>query len=330
MAYATIGTGPPLILPPATFGHLDLELDNEPTRTFFEALATRLTLVRYDRLGTGMSDRIRGAETMTLGFEVDVLERLVAELGDQRVSLFGVSYGAAVAAGLAARRPDRVKSLLLYGAYADGSSVLSTGLLESMKSLLRADWDLGSRLLATAFLPEADRELSSWFARMQTQSCSGEMAASLLDLSAQTDLRELLGRVTAPTLVLHRDDDPVVPPGFGRDVAALIEGARFQLLEGRWHLPWFGGTAVLAAAAEFLGFPAPAPQAHPDAAAATLTARERDVLRLVAEGHNDSSIAQVLTLSAHTVHRHVANIRIRLGQPSRAAAAAHAARLGLI
>jgi pimeloyl-ACP methyl ester carboxylesterase/DNA-binding CsgD family transcriptional regulator len=325
-----------LIFPPAPFGHLDLELDSEPIRTFFETLATSFTVVRYDRLGTGLSDRTRPSETMTLEFEVDVLEALVAELGDKRISLFGVAYGAAVAAGLAARRPDRVKRLLLYGAYADGGGVLPAPLLESMNSLLRADWDLGSRVLATAFLPEADRKLSYSFARLQAQSCRGDMAASLLELSARTDVRDMLGQVTAPTLVVHREQDPVVPVASGRDVAALVPGARFQLLEGRWHLPWFGDTsAVLRAVAEFLGFPALAPspavrEALPEGAATALTPRERDVLSLVAEGYNDASIARALVLSAHTVHRHVANIRTRLGQPSRAAAAAHATRLGLI
>ena len=327
-----MGTGPALVVPPATFGHLDLELDSEPIRAFYEALATSFTVVRYDRVGTGMSDRVRGAGTMTLEFEVDVLDGLAAELGDRRVTLFGVFHGAAVAAGFAARRPDRVKRLLLYGAFADGASVVSAGLLESIKSLLRADWDLGSRVLATAYLPEADRELSNWFARMQAQSCEGEMAASLFEMSVLTDVRGVLGQVAAPTLVVHRDNDPVVPVAVGRDVAALVPGARFQLLAGRWNPPWFGDTAAtLRTAAEFLGFPAPPPPVrHAPAEAATLTARERDVLKLVAEGHNDASIAQVLTLSAHTVHRHVANIRTRLGQPSRAAAAAHATRLGLI
>ena len=124
-----------------------------------------------------------------------------------------------------------------------------------------------------------------------------------------------------------------MPVALGRAVAALVPGAQFELLEGRWHPPWLGDTgAVLRAVGAFLGFapPPPAREAASDAPARNLTARERDVLKLVAEGLNDASIAKRLVLSAHTVHRHVANIRTRLGQPSRAAAAAHATRLGLI
>ena len=333
VAYATMGAGPALIVPPAPFGHLDAELETEPIRAFFETLAARFTLVRYDRLGTGLSDRLRPPEAMTLDFEVDTLEAVVAALGADRVSMFGSSYGAAVAAGFAARRPERVKRLLLYGAYAHGGAVVPPRVLQSMTSLLRADWGLGSQLLALAFLPEADKRLINSFARLQAQACDGEMAASLLELSAQTDVRELLGQVDAPTLVLHRHDDPVVPAGLGREVAAIISGARFEVLEGKWHLPWFGDTAaVLRAAGAFLGFAAPPSERdeRSESQTSALTPRERDVLRLVAEGMNDAKIAQRLVLSAHTVHRHVANIRTRLGQPSRAAAAAHATRLGLI
>jgi DNA-binding NarL/FixJ family response regulator len=61
-----------------------------------------------------------------------------------------------------------------------------------------------------------------------------------------------------------------------------------------------------------------------------LTARQRDVLRLIARGLNNREIAEVLFVSEHTVHRHVANILQRLDLPSRAAAAAYAVSHGLI
>ena len=84
VAYATMGDGPLLLFPPPSFGHLAMELESREMRSFFEALASRYTLVRYDRVGTGLSDRQRGPETLTLEFEVDVLEALVGELGSPR------------------------------------------------------------------------------------------------------------------------------------------------------------------------------------------------------------------------------------------------------
>jgi pimeloyl-ACP methyl ester carboxylesterase/DNA-binding CsgD family transcriptional regulator len=333
VAYASHGEGPPLVFPPGSFGHLALEMEVEPMRAFYDALASSFTLVRYDRPGTGMSDRDRPPETFTLEFEVDVLEALSSVLDLGRFRLFGFSYGAAVAAAFAARRPERIRRLLLYGAFADGSVITSQGVLRSVTDLLRANWQLGSRLLAEAFLPEADRDLAGCYARLRRESATGETAAALLELWARADLRDILGQIAAPTLVLHREDDEVVPMKLGRAVAALVPDARFEALEGRWHQPWMGDVgAVLQSAAQFLGFTPPAPwhrQSDSDSER-VLTAREAEVLRLVAEGLSDSSIAQRLVLSAHTVHRHVANIRTRLGQPSRAAAAAHAIRHGLI
>ncbi len=81
--------------------------------------------------------------------------------------------------------------------------------------------------------------------------------------------------------------------------------------------------------AAFLGVPQPAREALPEGVG-ELSEREREVLRLVAEGLSDPEIAERLVLSPHTVHRHVANIRRKLGLRSRSAAAAVAARAGLI
>jgi DNA-binding CsgD family transcriptional regulator len=222
--------------------------------------------------------------------------------------------------------------LLLYGAYADGGPLRAPEVLGPVTSVLRADWELGSRLLAEALVPDADRELARSYARLRRESTSGETAASLLELWARTDLREILHEITAPTLVLHRREDPVVPIELARKLAVLIPGARFQALEGRCHQPWFGDpAAVLSAAGGFLNFTPPQRASREGGELSPqLTPREREVLALVAEGLDDASIAQHLVLSAHTVHRHMANIRTRLGQPSRAAAVALAARRGLI
>jgi pimeloyl-ACP methyl ester carboxylesterase len=333
IAYATMGKGPPLVFPPPSVGHLDLELESEHVRAFYEALASVFTLVRYDRLGSGLSDRDRPPDTLTVEFEVDVLDALFDELELRRAGLFGFSYGGVVAAAFAARRPERVKRLLLFGAYPHAAPLGTPALLASVTAVLRADWELGSRLLATAFLPDADHERTSEWARLRRESVTGDVAASLLELWARTDLRDVLERVAAPTLVLHRHSDPVVPARLGRALAALIPDARFQALKGRWHQPWFGNAhEVLAVAGRFFGLsPGAFPGAERDRdARPALTPRELEVLRLVAEGLDDESIAQHLVLSVHTIHRHVANIRTRLRQPSRAAAVALASRHGLI
>jgi DNA-binding NarL/FixJ family response regulator len=101
-------------------------------------------------------------------------------------------------------------------------------------------------------------------------------------------------------------------------------------LDGSAHFPWAGDWHSVARALRSpLAGEIPAPAAG-DRPGVRLSEREREVLGLVASGLNDQEIAAQLVLSEHTVHRHVANIRHKLGRSSRTAAAAEAARLGLI
>ena len=122
-------------------------------------------------------------------------------------------------------------------------------------------------------------------------------------------------------------DDHVVPVPSGR----IVNGAGHTYSVS---CPWaLEGSAILGASrcwsAGGPGAESGAPAARSDLPRAALTGREREVLRLVAEGLSDREIAQRLVLSPHTVHRHVANIRTKLGRPSRAAAVAYAARHNL-
>jgi DNA-binding CsgD family transcriptional regulator len=129
-----------------------------------------------------------------------------------------------------------------------------------------------------------------------------------------------------PTLVVHRRRDRVVRLAAGEQLAALAPNAELVVLEGDAHLPWHGDVdSVLEAVAAFLGITAPARREAP-ANVGELSPRERDVLRLVADGLSDAEIAERLVLSPHTVHRHVANIRRKLGLHSRAAARRAASR----
>jgi DNA-binding CsgD family transcriptional regulator len=123
-----------------------------------------------------------------------------------------------------------------------------------------------------------------------------------------------------------------VPFEAGREIATLVPGARFRPLAGAVHPPWRGDTgAVLSAMSDFIRLGLyPIEPFRPEAEGPALSERELEVLRLVADGMSNEEIADQLGLSPHTVHRHVANVRAKLGQPSRGAAAAAAIRAGLI
>ncbi|WP_433784250.1 alpha/beta fold hydrolase [Actinomycetospora sp. CA-101289] len=328
VAWAAVGTGPPLVVGGWWMGHLELNWADPAFRAFFGRLAAGHTVVRYDRPGSGLSP---GAPDHSLDGEVAALADVVAALGEAPVTLLGASSGGPVAAALAARRPDLVERLVLYGTFADGSRLASPAVRDQLVALVGTHWGLGSRVLADLFLPGATPAERDGFARFQRASATAATASAALAAAYAFDVRAELDRVAAPTLVLHRRDDRAVPVALGRDVAATVPDASFVALEGDEHFPWRGDAdAVRRAVLAFLPGSSPAPRREVTPPTSVLSPRELDVLRLVAEGLADREIARRLSLSPHTVHRHLANVRSKLDLPSRAAAAAYAERHHLL
>ncbi|RSM91914.1 helix-turn-helix transcriptional regulator [Kibdelosporangium aridum] len=309
-----MGSGPPLIAGGWWCCDLEQEWQMAAFRKFMSLLAGGVTLIRYGRaIGPSLEDQLA------------TLDAVVTQVGAP-VSLLGASSGGCVSAAYAALYPDRVDRLVLYGAYAYGAEITTPEAQSSIVDILGRHWGVGSRFLADLFLPDSSAEDRTEFIRFQRATMSPAEAATALQAVYKFDVREHLRQIEAPTLVLHRRNDRVVPFRLGRSLASTIPGATLVPLDGVNHMPWAGDSAAIAEHTfRFLGA---APSSTVDTM--SLSTREIDVLRLVAAGMSDQEIAQRLTLSAHTVHRHVANIRTKLGLPSRTAAAAHAARSGLI
>ena len=185
-------------------------------------------------------------------------------------------------------------------------------------------------MLADIFLGDADSVEQERLARYQRAAASPDTAAALLEQVYRNDVRAELERVRAPTLVVHRRADRAIPYRLGRELAAAMPGAGLIPLDGTAHFPWAGDAPSVARALRSALVPESPARFAGEPAAVLLSGREREVLVLVARGLSDREIAEQLVLSQHTVHRHVANIRHKLGHGSRAAAVAEAARLGLI
>ncbi len=331
MAYEMRGEGPPLVAPAWWVSHLEIDWQNSQFRRFWEDVADGYTLIRYDRLGVGMSDRSMRQSDLTIDGEVAMLRALLDALELERVSLIGGSVGSCTAIAFAAAFPERVDRLVLYGSYPDGAAITAPGVSAAILAAVRAHWGLGSRLLSDIFLGPVDSREHERFARLQREAASAETAADLLDLVYRLDVRAHLPHVRSPALVVHRRDDRAVPYRLGREVAAAIPDATFTPLPGTAHFPWHGDVdAVVRACRAWLAPNQPSPPAAPRPEQALLSSREREVIGCVARGLSDREIAELLVLSSHTVHRHVANIRRKLGRTSRTAAVAEAARLGLL
>jgi pimeloyl-ACP methyl ester carboxylesterase/DNA-binding CsgD family transcriptional regulator len=331
VAFELRGEGPPVVVVAWWVSHLALDWADPAPRSFWEAVGRGYTLARYDRLGVGLSDRELGADDLTLESEVAMLGALLDELGWERAVLIGGSSGGCTAIAFAARFPERVERLLLYGTYAEGGSVAPAQVRAAILGAVRSHWGLGSRLLADVFLGNVGPAEHERFARYQRAATSAATAAALLEQVYRTDVRIDLERVQAPTLVVHRRADRAIPYRLGRELAAAIPDASLVPLEGNAHLPWAGDTdSVVRALRAVLDREPTRPVIVEEPAAALLSGREREVLTLVARGLSDREIAEQLMVSPHTVHRHVANIRNKLGRGSRTAAVAEAARLGLL
>jgi pimeloyl-ACP methyl ester carboxylesterase len=299
--------GPPLVLPAWWVSHVRRDMDNPAFSRFFAQLATRFTVVRYDRPGVGLSDRER--TSFTLEDEVANLLAVVDELSFPRVSLLAVSCGAPPAMALAARHPDRLERLMIFGGYTNGFEIAPPAVRAALLALVRACWGIGAKALSDIFTPEASTEEARKFAGDQRHSASADIAARLLQLTFEMDVDDLAGRIQAPTLVLHRREDAAVGYAHGRQIAARIPGARLTLFDGRSHLPWQGDPApVLGAIAGFCGQVLDPP---PTAALPSTTA---------AEFRRDGDVWTV-SFAGQTVHlkhsRGLADLATLLANPGR-------------
>jgi pimeloyl-ACP methyl ester carboxylesterase/DNA-binding CsgD family transcriptional regulator len=328
VAYTTIGHGPALVMPAAWVGHLELGWQDPAVRAFLTALAARRMVVHYDKPGCGLSDPWPARQT--LDSDLEVLQTVVDQLGLDRFDLLGFSVAAPLSVAFAARNPDRVGRLVLYGGYANGGQIAPPPVAAALLDLVRAHWGLGSDVLADIFLPDASAEAKRQFAQLQRSAASAQLAAELLAQCYQTNVEPLLEQVAAPTLVLHRRDDRAIPYRLGRELAAKIPDARLVTLTGRSHLPYVGDTAaVVNAAVAFLGdSPAMARPVADGTPTSLLTTRQLEVAALVAEGLTNRQIAERLGIQERSAEGHLERIRQRLGVSSRAQIAAWWARAG--
>ena len=329
IAYATCGAGPPLIWLAHFIHHLKFDWDSPVWRPWISALAKRHTLIRYDYRGFGLSDRA-GVE-FTFRKLVEDFEAVVSASGVHSFALFAMSGGARVAVPYVVQNPDRVNRLVLYGTSPTGplAATAPPEQVENMQVQLKAT-ELGwpqeipgfGTFLTSLHIPDATAEQARSFNDLLRLTTSATNGVALLQTLVESDMRGLLPQVRCPTLVLHARQSAVLPFDDGRKVAALVPGARFVPLESRNHILLNTEPAWEQFVNEIDEFLSVSPDRSTAFSFDELTARERDVLELVARGSSNIDISVRLKISEKTVRNHVSNIMSKLGAVSRAQAVA--------
>ena len=346
LAYAVCGSGPPLVRALHWGTHLELDWLTPVWRAWLNALSRGNTLIRYDSRGCGLSDR----EVADLSHErhLEDLDAVVQACGLERFALLGMTGGGPSAVTHAVRHPERVTHLVLYGSFLRGriARSITPEQMEETETRLRLielgwgrDDTAYRQVYTTQFIPEATPEQFKTFNELLRRSASPANAHALLRELHKQDITALAPQVRCPTLVLHPRDDANVPFEEGRALAAAIPGARLVSLASRNHLLLEQESAWATLLAELDAFlpraatpAAPGPDAHDGRPHLDgLTAREHQVLDLVAQGLDNQRIADTLHLSEKTVRNNVSTLLSKLGVHTRSAAivAAREAGFGL-
>ena len=220
-------------------------------RRWYERLAEKRKLIRYDVRGAGLSDGDIGAARDTLLLDIDaVVDRLRVE----RFALMGAANLGPVAIAYAARHPERVSHLILWAAYARPSDWSQSSTVRAVRALMDKDWTFYTEAAAHALLGWSEGEPARRYAALIRESITQEGVRRTIAAASKFDVADLLSQVMSPTLVFHRRQLPVLSVEVARGLASRIPDARLVLLEGESPAPYLGDMeVVLAAIDEFLG-----------------------------------------------------------------------------
>lgn len=316
IAYGVTGDGPALVKTGNWLSHLETDLESPLWRHWVIELSRRYRFVRYDSRGSGLSQREIG--------EIDPetwlsdLEAVVEAAGLERFALLGTSGGAGMAIAYAARHPEKVSHLVLFGGTARGAmrrdlTPLQRQTYDLTEKLVALGWDKETPAFRTLYAMQMIRTATPEQHRViaeleRAASSSAETFARVLRLFYDLDVTAEAARVSCPTLVLHCTGDEGFPLACGREMASLIPGARFVPLTSRNHILLENEPAWRTFLDELRAF-LPRQEAG---AFATLTPREREMLDCLARGLSNAQVAAQLGLSEKTVKNRVSGIFAKL------------------
>lgn len=337
IAVASCGAGPVILRAAHWLSHVDYDLKSPIWRPWVRSLSARNRYVRYDPRGCGLSDRY--VADLTLDAWHADLEAVAASIQEPRFVLLGLSQGGSLAVSYALKHPERVSHLVLLNAYGQGGRTRAKSDAERLEAetlvnFIRVGWGRENpafcQFFTNLFLPDGTPEQHRWWGDLERETASAEVAAQLLNEMQGIDVLDQAAQLRIPTLILHCRGDMRVPFEEGRKLAAAIPHARFVPLDSRNHVLLPDEPAWSVFHSELASFLGKTGDSVPTVVAdAGLTLAESEVLKLLAEGLDNRSIADRLGKSEKTVRNQLSIIFAKLGVTSRAQAIVLALERGL-
>jgi pimeloyl-ACP methyl ester carboxylesterase len=266
IAYTVVGDGPiDLIYTAGIWSNLDVMWDEPRWAHYLDRLASFSRLIVFDMRGVGLSDR--GPEPPFLELQMDDVRAVMDAVGSDTAAVFGGVRGGAMTMLFAATYPERVRALILYGALAkttrsnDHPYGKTPEQQQQFFSRFVAEMGTGENLELQGRSAAEDERFKRWWARFERLVATPTAYRELAEVFRDLDIRAVLPSIQAPTLLLHRTGDPIVPVDQGNYLAKAIPNARLVELPGVDHIPFLGDQdALLDEVEEFVTGARPAPQ----------------------------------------------------------------------
>ena len=305
IAYSVQGQGRPLLhLQGAVFGHLQLAWQIPHYHRWFEQLAKRWQLIRFDRRGTGLSDR--GVTGHDLETYVDDMKAVLEAARIDKVALFATRFWGPLGITYAVRHPERVSHLILFGAFARGSDITENPKLAAARSLIDTNWEVFTETLTQVSFNWSSHEDARDIAKLMRAGVTPDEYKTVRQMVTAADVTELLPRVQTPTLVFHPRATRALAASVPKELVSSIPTAHMVMLEGESALPERGdSSAILAAVEDFFG----ETTTQPDAVSRPNTAETRTIL--FTDMASSTALAQQLGDAGAQEVRHAHNEIVR-------------------
>jgi pimeloyl-ACP methyl ester carboxylesterase len=244
VAYAVHGDGPvDLVYVEGGYSHLEARWDIPPYRRFIERMAEFARVIRFDKRGQGMSDRVPGATTLET--RMDDIRTVMDAVGSERAAIVGESEGGPLSMLFAAAHPERTQALILQGAEVrerkDEEWPWGEATPEEFEALMsNIPERLGKGRIFPLLLPSiGDAEWGrEAFGRLQRNAVTPTGFEAFARMAFDIDVRHVAPNIRVPTLIFHSVGDQVCHVENARFLARTIPGAKYVERPGADHLPW--------------------------------------------------------------------------------------------